>query len=47
MTRKEREQLSKSRKSLKELLEALHRGEIFKEDLPQDILDELKKKLFQ
>ena len=44
---RERQQLDKSKRSLNELLGALHRGEIFKEDLPKDILDELKNKLFQ
>lgn len=37
--------IAKSRSSLKELVEALDKGEIQKEDLPQDLVNQLKDKL--
>jgi len=42
---KERSLIAKSRSSLKELIEALEKGEIQKEDLPQDLVNQLKDKL--
>lgn len=45
MNPKERERIVKKQKDLRELLEALDKGEIYKEDLPQDILDRLREKL--
>ncbi|MCF4967582.1 DEAD/DEAH box helicase [Nostoc sp. CMAA1605] len=45
MSPKERERIAKQQKSLKELLEALDKGEIHKEDLPQDVLERLRDKL--
>lgn len=42
---KERNLIAKSRSNLKELIEALEKGEIQKEDLPQDLVNQLRDKL--
>ena len=42
---KERSLIAKSRSNLKELIEALEKGEIQKEDLPQDLVNQLRDKL--
>ena len=42
---KERNLIAKSRSSLQDVLEALEKGEIQKEDLPQDLVNQLKDKL--
>ncbi|MCL1472700.1 DEAD/DEAH box helicase [Argonema antarcticum] len=42
---KERERIAKQKKSLRELADALDKGEIHKDDLPQDILNRLRDKL--
>ncbi|MDB9512905.1 ATP-binding domain-containing protein [Kamptonema animale CS-326] len=46
MSPKELDRIFKNKKDLRELLEALNKGEIYKEDIPQEILDGLKEKLF-
>jgi superfamily I DNA and RNA helicase len=43
---KELDQLKERKKSLEQLLAALRSGQIYKEDLPQDVLDQLKDILF-
>lgn len=46
MSPKERDRINKKQKDLKELVEALDKGEIYKEDLSPEILERLKEKLF-
>ncbi len=45
MNPKKRERIAKQKRSLTELLEALDKGEIHKEDLPQEVRDRLRDKL--
>jgi superfamily I DNA and RNA helicase len=45
MSPQERAQLKEHYKSLKDLLEALKSGEMYKEDVPQDIIEELRREL--
>ena len=47
MSPKERERINKKQKDLRDLLESLEKGEIYKEDLPPEMLERLKEKLFQ
>ncbi|HEY9824002.1 MAG TPA: ATP-binding domain-containing protein [Stenomitos sp.] len=47
MSPKERERIDKKQKDLRELIEALDKGEIYKEDLSPDILNRLREKLFE
>lgn len=47
MSPKERERINKKQKDLRDLLDSLEKGEIYKEDLPPEILERLKEKLFQ
>lgn len=46
MSPKERDRINKKQKDLRELVEALDKGEIYKEDLSPEILERLKEKLF-
>jgi hypothetical protein len=46
MSPKERERINKKQKDLRELVEALDKGEIYKEDLSPEVLERLKEKLF-
>ncbi|MBD2122401.1 DEAD/DEAH box helicase [Trichocoleus sp. FACHB-262] len=45
MSPEERDRIIKQKRGLKELLDALDKGEIHKEDLPEEILQRLKEKL--
>jgi superfamily I DNA and RNA helicase len=45
MSPKERERITKKQRDLRELLQALDNGEIYKEDLSPEILDRLREKL--
>lgn len=45
MSPKERERITRKQKDLAGLLEALEKGEIYKEDLPPEMLDRLREKL--
>lgn len=47
MSPKERQRINKKQKDLRDLLDSLEKGEIYKEDLPPEILERLKEKLFQ
>lgn len=46
MSSKERNKIDKNRKSLQEVIDALDKGEINKEDLPSDLIESLKNKIF-
>ncbi len=46
MTAEEKQKVQKSERSLKDILEDLKTGKVRKEDLPSDIIDELKQLLF-
>lgn len=47
MSRRERDRVLKKEKDLRNIIDALDKGEIYKEDIPQEILERLKEKLFE
>jgi superfamily I DNA and RNA helicase len=47
MSPKERDRLAKQKRNLREFAEALNKGEILKEDLPPEVLKQLRDKLLE